>query len=90
MGHYDTLNLLQRKNPNASVKIATVQQKACLFHKSKSNATVQRCFRLEYQNFQSPSKAPSSVNMSNFKEQAMCIIGKVLDDHQSQRKLLNE
>ncbi|GBL78088.1 hypothetical protein AVEN_143384-1 [Araneus ventricosus] len=51
------LNLLQRKIPNASVKMATVQQKARLwFHESKSIVTVQRRFRLQYRNCQSPCK----------------------------------
>ncbi|GBM95238.1 hypothetical protein AVEN_162464-1 [Araneus ventricosus] len=37
--------------------MATVQQKAGLcFHESKSIVTVQRLFRLEYRNFQSPRK----------------------------------
>ncbi|GBM78345.1 hypothetical protein AVEN_27940-1 [Araneus ventricosus] len=57
---YVALNLLQRKIPNARVKRATVYQKVPLarlwFHESKSIVTVQRRFRLEYQNFQSPNK----------------------------------
>nr|GBM17645.1 hypothetical protein AVEN_196910-1 [Araneus ventricosus] len=57
---YGDLNLLQREIPNASVKMATLQQKAPLtrlwFHESKPFVTVQTRFRLEYRNCRSPSK----------------------------------
>ncbi|GBM97733.1 hypothetical protein AVEN_265432-1 [Araneus ventricosus] len=57
MRSYGELNLLQWEIPNASVKMATLQQKARLwFHEIKSVVTVQRCFCLEYRNCQSPSK----------------------------------
>ncbi|GBM63858.1 hypothetical protein AVEN_69871-1 [Araneus ventricosus] len=49
--------MLQREISNANFKMATVQQKARLwFHESKLGVTVQRCFRLECRNCQSPSK----------------------------------
>ncbi|GBM19958.1 hypothetical protein AVEN_164899-1 [Araneus ventricosus] len=55
---YSALNLLKREIPNTSVEMATVQQKARLerlcFHENKSIATVERRFRLEYQNGRSP------------------------------------
>ncbi|GBM46643.1 hypothetical protein AVEN_274141-1 [Araneus ventricosus] len=58
MCRYGALNLQQQKIPNTSVKMDTVQQKERLwFHKSKSIVTVQRCFLLEYQNCQPPSKS---------------------------------
>ncbi|GBO16143.1 hypothetical protein AVEN_33535-1, partial [Araneus ventricosus] len=54
---YGVINLWQREIPNASVKTATVQQTARLwFYESKSIVTVQRRFRLEYRNCQSPNK----------------------------------
>ncbi|GBM92032.1 hypothetical protein AVEN_5494-1 [Araneus ventricosus] len=86
--------MLQREFSNSSVKMATVQQMPRLaplrFHESKSIATVQRHFRLEYRNCQSPSKNSIKCWYEQFKEQEMCIIGKVLDDHRYQTKLLNE
>ncbi|GBN41638.1 hypothetical protein AVEN_109102-1 [Araneus ventricosus] len=60
MCRHRTLNLLQQKIPNASVMMATVQQKAHFaslwFHHSKSIVRVKRCFHLEYRNCQSSSK----------------------------------
>ncbi|GBN34332.1 hypothetical protein AVEN_170397-1 [Araneus ventricosus] len=60
MVHYGAQNLQQREIPNSSVKMATVQQKACMvhlwFHESKSTVPLQRCFLLENRNFQSPNK----------------------------------
>ncbi|GBM49172.1 hypothetical protein AVEN_148091-1 [Araneus ventricosus] len=57
MRYYDALNLPQLYIPNASVKMATLQQKARLwFHESNSIATVQRCVRIEYRDRQSPIK----------------------------------
>ncbi|GBO41952.1 hypothetical protein AVEN_98057-1, partial [Araneus ventricosus] len=51
----DALNLLQRESPNASVRMAAVQQKARLarlsFRECKSIVTVQRIIRLEYRNY---------------------------------------
>ncbi|GBN69010.1 hypothetical protein AVEN_154471-1 [Araneus ventricosus] len=35
-------------------------------------------------------RTPSIVGMSNLREQEMCIIVKVLDDHRSQTKLFTE
>ncbi|GBO02644.1 hypothetical protein AVEN_85821-1 [Araneus ventricosus] len=32
-------------------------------------------------------RTPSNIGMSNLREQEMCVIGKVLDDHRSQLKL---
>ncbi|GBN74469.1 hypothetical protein AVEN_201967-1 [Araneus ventricosus] len=62
---YGALNLLQRKIPNASVKIATVEQKAHVarlcFNESKSIVTVQRCFNLEYRNCQSQDLRAGTV-----------------------------
>ncbi|GBM20109.1 hypothetical protein AVEN_268425-1 [Araneus ventricosus] len=69
--------------------MATVQQKVRLlrlwFHESKSIVTVQRCFRLEYRNCQSPSNDSIKRWYEHFKG-----TGKMLDDHRSQTKLLNE
>ncbi|GBL87743.1 hypothetical protein AVEN_81352-1 [Araneus ventricosus] len=60
MSHNGSLNLLQRENHYASVKMATVQHKARLellwFHEGKLIVRVQRHFRAEYRNCQSPLK----------------------------------
>ncbi|GBM27535.1 hypothetical protein AVEN_257849-1 [Araneus ventricosus] len=83
---YGALNLLQREIPKASVKMATVQQKARLwFHESKSIVTAQRRFRFECRNCQSSSKNSIKRWYEQFKG-----TGKVLDGHRSQTKLLNE
>ncbi|GBM63771.1 hypothetical protein AVEN_8868-1 [Araneus ventricosus] len=71
--------------------MASVQQNARLgrlcFHGMKSIEPAQRRFRLEYRNCQSRSKKSLnrwSIDMSNLREQEMCLIGTVLDDHRSQ------
>ncbi|GBM01249.1 hypothetical protein AVEN_170308-1 [Araneus ventricosus] len=68
MCRYSALNMLQREITNASVKIPTMQQKARIwFHESGLIVTVQRCFRLEYRNYQSPSKNSIELWYQQFK-----------------------
>ncbi|GBM21872.1 hypothetical protein AVEN_32858-1 [Araneus ventricosus] len=86
MRRYDSANLLQWEIPNASVKMATVQQKARLwFPESKSIVTVQRCIEIVILQV----RTPSILGMRNFRKQEMLIVGKVLGDHRWQMKLLN-
>ncbi|GBM35818.1 hypothetical protein AVEN_43509-1 [Araneus ventricosus] len=61
------------RESNASVKMATVQQTTRLwFYESKSIVTVQRRFRLEYRNCRFQVRTPSSVGVSNLREQERC------------------
>ncbi|GBN44489.1 hypothetical protein AVEN_200280-1 [Araneus ventricosus] len=74
--------------------MATVQQKVRLirlwFYESKSIVTVQSRFGYSIEIVILQVRTPSIVGMSNLREQEMCIIGKVLDDHRSQTKLFTE
>ncbi|GBN35227.1 hypothetical protein AVEN_23509-1 [Araneus ventricosus] len=71
-------------NPNVSVKMATVQQKARLwFQESISIVAV------ENRNCNYPSKNSIECWYEQW-EQEMCSMGYVLDDYRSQTKLLSE
>ncbi|GBM09408.1 hypothetical protein AVEN_184107-1 [Araneus ventricosus] len=79
---YGALNLLQPEIPKASNKMATLQQKArLLFHENKSIITVQRRFRLEYQNYQSPNVMATTVILATKYEDRQEMFTDKVNDH---------